>query len=156
MRTSLATRLEPRSSDPVDVVEKKATGHVVLPGNYPSEGRPQSATADIIANRAREVPLEGWRIAGRLNAARVSNEEFQALLEERRSLLDKKFQGKITRREVLRLQRVRWELDRIEDAKYGPMLDRLEAAVSRYEQFSAQLAGLRSQLKQHLPKGKHR
>lgn len=75
------------------------------------------------------------RIAGRLNAANISEEEHQALLRERQMLLDKKLHGEITRQESNRLEYVRWSLDRIEDAKHGQALDVLEGYVARYEQF---------------------
>jgi len=44
--------------------------------------------------------------------------EQQQLLDERQTLLDKKFDGSITRQEANRLEYVRWTLDRIELARY--------------------------------------
>lgn len=86
------------------------------------------------------------RIAGRLNAANVSDEEQKSLLVERQSLLDKKFSGTITKKEANRLEYVRWSLDRIEDAKHGQTLDVIEGAVSRYEHFFDELKALQIQL----------
>jgi hypothetical protein len=86
------------------------------------------------------------RLAGRVNAASVSDEEHNAWLAERQSLLDKKLAGTITRREANRLTYVRWSLDRIEDAKYGHTLDRLGGAVSDYERFATELSDLYRQL----------
>jgi len=60
------------------------------------------------------------RIAGRINAANISDAEHGALRRERQRLLDKKLDGTITRKEANRLEYVRWSLDRIEDAKHGP------------------------------------
>ena len=65
---------------------------------------------------------------------------------ERQELLDKKFLGSITRRELNRLEYVRWSLDRIEDAIHGPALDVLEDSVSMYEQFLSEVRGLEVQL----------
>lgn len=88
------------------------------------------------------------KLAGRLNASAIRPEERQALLEERQSLLDKKLAGQITKKEVNRLEYVRWNLDRIEDAKYGSGLDILETEVTKYEEFGANLAALQEQLTQ--------
>ena len=66
-----------------------------------------------------EVYATTARLAGRLNAASISEEEHTALLEERQLLLDKVFDGTISRKEEIRLDYVRWSLDRIEDAKHG-------------------------------------
>lgn len=94
------------------------------------------------------------RIAGRLNAANVSEEEHQQLLHERQTLLDKKFGGMITRKEQNRLEYVRWSLDRIEDAKHGQTLDVIEGWVQRYEQFLSEIRNFETQLAQQLPQGK--
>lgn len=86
------------------------------------------------------------RLAGRLNAASVSQEEYEALLKERQSLLDKKFDGTMTRKKAIRLDYVNWSLDRIEDARHGTALDMFEGAVSQYEQFLTDLQNLTDQL----------
>ena len=91
------------------------------------------------------------RIAGRINAASIPPAEHDALLRERQQLLDKALQGTITRRESNKLQYVRWSLDRIEDAKHGLALERLEGAVSTYEQFLADVNDLSAQLQGKLP-----
>jgi hypothetical protein len=51
------------------------------------------------------------RRAGRLNAASVKDKEVEALLEERQSLIAKKFGDGLTRSEDRRLALVRWSLD---------------------------------------------
>jgi hypothetical protein len=86
------------------------------------------------------------RLAGRLNATKISEEEHQALLLERQKLLDKKLTGEIAPRESNRLEYVRWSLDRIEDAKHGAALDTLEVAVEHYEQFQRSVLDLKVQL----------
>ncbi len=86
------------------------------------------------------------KIAGRLNASAVSEEEHQKLLAERASLLDKKFAGSITRHEENRLSYVRWSLDRIEDAKYGHALDLLEEHASHYKNLVSEVNRFTAQL----------
>ncbi|MBB4391489.1 hypothetical protein [Bradyrhizobium sp. ERR14] len=81
-----------------------------------------------------------------MNAASASDEELESLLAERQQLLDKKFDGTISRSEMNRLTYVGWSLDRIEDARSGGALDDLETAVARYEQFSNELSALERQI----------
>jgi hypothetical protein len=88
------------------------------------------------------------RRAGRINAASISESEHKALLAERQRLLDKKFAETIERRELNRLAYVNWTLDRVEDARNGEHLDRLEGVVVRYEMFKRDLEDLVSQLKE--------
>ncbi len=75
------------------------------------------------------------KAAGRLNASVVKEEEVEALLTERKLLLDKKLSGEISRREDDRLEYVRWSLERIEDARNGADLDELEGQLGVYENF---------------------
>ena len=89
------------------------------------------------------TPAETARMAARITASQVSEAENQALLQERQSLLDKLFSKTITRHEQIRLEYVRWSLDRIEDAKHGHDLDRIEDSIARYESFLEQLDGFK-------------
>jgi hypothetical protein len=86
------------------------------------------------------------RIAGRINAASVSEDEHQTLLNERQILLDHKFNGSLDRKGAHRLEYVRWSLDRIEDARYGHILDAIEDGVARYERFLDDMQSLQAQL----------
>jgi hypothetical protein len=86
------------------------------------------------------------KLAGRINASNISQEEHDSLLKERQDLLAKKFNGEITRKESNRLEYVRWSLDRIDDAKFGEAFDSLDAAVSRYEEFLREIRDLQSKL----------
>jgi len=86
------------------------------------------------------------RIAGRMNAASISSDEFNALLKERQLLLDKNFAGTMTPREANRLTYIRWTLDRIEDAQSGWKLDQLESSALRYEQMLEALLSLQKDL----------
>jgi hypothetical protein len=92
------------------------------------------------------------RLAGRMNAASVSEAEHRALLRERQELLNKRFDNTITRKESNRLEYVRWSLDRIEDARHGGELDYLEAHIESYERLVTQIRSLERQLQHHLPR----
>jgi hypothetical protein len=87
----------------------------------------------------RKVHAEAARLAGRMNAASISEEEMRTLLKERQLLLDKVFAKTISRKESNRLEYIRWSLDRIEDAKYGLALDDIESHVARYEHLLSEL-----------------
>jgi hypothetical protein len=93
-----------------------------------------------------ETAQQVHKLAGRLNASAVSDEEHKDLLAERQQLLDKHFAGTITRKETVRLEYVRWSLDRIEDAKHGASLDRLEARIAEFEKLAEHLGHLQEEL----------
>jgi hypothetical protein len=101
-------------------------------------GLKQSVSTPLYADMARQ--------AGRLNASSASEEEYQRLLAKRQTLLDKELDGTITRKEIAALELVRWDLDRIEDARFGPSLDILEDAVARYEKFVTEVSDLRADI----------
>lgn len=90
------------------------------------------------------------KVAGRINASKISPKEQEALLGERQKLLDRQFAGTMTRQESNRLEYVRWTLDRIADATNGESLDLLEAAVAQYEKFAGDLTGLNENLERLL------
>ncbi|HEX4112903.1 MAG TPA: hypothetical protein VH020_10235 [Stellaceae bacterium] len=113
----------------------------VLSGQTPSPETPSTfrASGSVFAATSR------W--AGRINASSISQDEFESLHQERQVLVHKKYLGTITQRESNRLEYVRWSLDRIEDARHGWVLDRLETAAAEYEQLVAEIKGLQGQLK---------
>lgn len=86
------------------------------------------------------------RRAGRMNASSISEEEEKNLHAERHALLDKEFNKTISRQEVLRLEYVRWSLDRIDDAKHGSKLDAIERRLVRFEQFAAEVDDFKKRL----------
>lgn len=88
------------------------------------------------------------RLAGRVNASNVSPDEERELLREREALIIKRIGNEITRREINRLEYIRWSLDRIEDARHGHSLDSLEGLVEFYEKFEADVESLKLQLEQ--------
>jgi len=86
------------------------------------------------------------RRAARMNASSISEEEEKQLHAERHALLDKEFNKTITRQEVMRLEYVRWSLDRIDDAKHGTKLDAIERRLERFEQFAAEVDDFKKKL----------
>lgn len=96
------------------------------------------------------------RQAGRLNAASIDEDEFVSLQNERKTLLQQKFDGGLTKAQERRLNLVRWSLDRIQDARDGHALDELESAVEWYERVGHDVQRLISQLEHHVPRGHRR
>jgi hypothetical protein len=96
------------------------------------------------------------KIAGRINAANISDRDLDELLAERKRLLDKQFDETITRKESNRLDYVHWTLDRIEDARSGQALEALEGYAAQYKAFLDDLNKMQEQLSARLPKKKRR
>lgn len=100
----------------------------------PETDVPRAATAATnLADLDPRAQALASRIAGRAVAAQMSDEEIEARFAERERLIRKKLDGNIARSEERRLQLVRWELDRVEDALHGRDLDRLEMLVLNQE-----------------------
>ncbi len=106
---------------------------------------PRGIPTDLFASTARS--------AGRVHAGTISDIEHQRLLDERKALLTKKFNGRMTRRDDVRLQYVRWHLDRIDDARNGASLDELENSIDRYEELQRDLKNFEAAL-QHASRNK--
>ena len=121
-----------------------STGKSTEATNFPDFGRYDQAFAATS------------KIAGRINAATISNADFRDLLRERKRLVEKKLKGEITRKESNRLEYVRWTLDRIEDAREGHVLEALESSIVRYEQLAQDLSDLYANLGAKLPSKKAR
>ncbi|HEY2919118.1 MAG TPA: hypothetical protein VGK77_09020 [Candidatus Binatia bacterium] len=73
------------------------------------------------------------REASREVASLATDEEYEALLGEHAELTEKHFGTGLSRSERLKLQMVRWSIDRIEDARYGRTLDVLESLALTQE-----------------------
>lgn len=123
------------------------------PTSASTQGRPGEKPILDADTSPRETTQQVAKLAARLNASAVTEKERHALLAERARLLEKTLTGKLTRKEEIHLEYVRWSLDRIEDAKSGPAMDRLEAQIDEFRRLAAQLLGLRDDL-EGLSKGK--
>jgi hypothetical protein len=121
-----------------------------MPNTDLTSTSPDSSELVTVPNfgTSRTVYAITSRIAGRINARAVSEEEHQRLLDERQFLLDKKIAGSISPAETNRLEYVRWSLDRIEDARHGAEIDALESSIAQYEQFLSDVGTFTSQLQQ--------
>ncbi len=146
MKTSSARQLQFNLEHSGSAGDRRAGESPVLDAESAAPQADQSAGAAAFPHT--EAFAVTARIAGRINAASIPQAEYDAALAERRKLLDKKLGIGLTPKEENRLKYVRWTLDRIEDARDGHVLDMLESALERYEQFNAEIQGLRAQLDQ--------
>lgn len=94
------------------------------------------------------VYADSARQAARINALAISKQEERKLLEERATLLDKKFEEELSREENNRLEYVRWSLGRIEDARHGAAIDALESHVEMYENVVGEIKRFREDLEE--------
>jgi hypothetical protein len=119
------------------------------PALVPSSNAPSSTTG-------RGAPIADFEFQGgetgargqaakstaRLNASKVPNSEIKSLYEERQRLVAKQLDETITKTELIRLEYVRWSLDRVEDAQHGASLDELERGIEQFGKLADQLRNL--------------
>ena len=79
------------------------------------------------------------RRANRELRAKVSDEEYQRLMEERNSLAHKSIDEDLSPKEDRRLRLLEWEIQGIESAKISPNMDALEIMVKLQEQLAQKL-----------------
>ncbi len=101
-----------------------------------------------------EIPATQIKEINRAVTRRLSQESIDAFLEERETLVKKKLAGDISKREETRLTFVRWQLDRVDDAIFGPRLDTLERMTEVYEGFASNIKTVLSQIKPEVEKKK--
>jgi hypothetical protein len=98
------------------------------------------------------------KLTARANASKVPDAEVKALYAERQQLVKKQLEGTITDMEKIRLDYVRWSVDRIDDGKHGRSLDQLESHIAEFGKLANQLRQLHEGLSQAAkhPGGKRR
>lgn len=151
MKTS---SVQGETSENVTLVNAQLLSSDIYPPTYSATETDTASFKLPNFNILSAVESHSLRMAARLNAASATEEERHNLLRQRKGLLDKKLDGRITPSELNKLEYVRWSLDRIEDARYGSALDALEDSVSKYENFISEIHSLSSQLLSHAGKKK--
>lgn len=92
-----------------------------------------------ITGSAIEVDADNIKRCNREITKKIPKAEIEKLVEERNSLVAKKFEDLLSGKEERRLKYVRWQLDRIDDALYGDKLDVLDQVSRQYQTFSEDL-----------------
>ncbi len=115
----------------------------VTPSKEPASTTGRGAPVDF-EFQGGEVGARGQaaRLAARLNASKVPASEIKSLHEERQRLVAKQLDETITKTELIRLEYVRWSLDRIEDAQHGASLDELERSIAQFGKLANNLKSL--------------
>lgn len=133
----------PRTEQPGEIVFAQ-TNTPPSDDMHIAEQATPTATVTTISPHGGAYALSSRR-AARINAAHAAG-ELTKWIDERKILLDRHFAGTITAEERRRLRYVRWNIDRIQDAQNGEILDLLESFVARYEKFRADIQDFRQQL----------
>lgn len=116
---------------------KKATGGIdliSLPSAPTAFPKRESISADLIKRLNRAI------------TKKTPAEEVKSLVDERNILVMKRTKAGLTRDEERRLTYLRWQLDRIDDAQYGEILDIFEKTAEEYERFASDIDSLLTQL----------
>jgi hypothetical protein len=114
------------SGDVATIVRPTAGQRIV--GGAPTAGAVRYSPAD---ERSLDPRTAGRRIAAMTPAA-----EREALYAEQQRLAIKKVTEALTPAEERRLKLVRWNIDRIEDADFGPEIDSLELRANMLEKLA--------------------
>lgn len=142
-RPASAARIKSSASDDIDANPV-----------YPDANFPANVGAESSNYVSEKLKYITERRAGRLNASSISDEEVETLLESRKELLQKQYDGGLDASETRKLALIRWSLDRIDDARSGHILDALEGAIIRYESLREEIKTLMSQLDNLTPKAR--
>lgn len=140
MRTALATQT------PLNMGESEEGVQTYLPPSFSGTGVIQTFSISPGGRPNGEANAATSRAAARMIAAKIPEEEVERLLRGRRALVEKKLAGTISKREELELKLIDWSLDRIEDARYGASLDRLEQAVQMQNDMASKIDSFARQL----------
>jgi hypothetical protein len=85
-----------------------------------------------------------------------SAQEVEALYSEHSELVVRSFEEGLSPQEKRRFGLVRWHLHQIQSARQGTQLAQLEQRAQEYTDFAAQIAQLKAEIFDKLPKRKHR
>ncbi|WP_437580154.1 hypothetical protein [Sorangium sp. So ce887] len=125
-----------------------STGHLYSIGSsmpHTGESHPVSMQYEVSA-----------RLAGRAVARKIPKERYAELMSEHQRLAMKEVLGNISTSESRQLRLVRWQIDRVEDARHGQDIDRLEEIARVHQTLAHDINALVSQLGPVSGKGKGR
>lgn len=107
------------------------------------EGEHRRRRKTDVLEAAPAISLE----AGRRAALQTTEREYADLVARHRVLARKKVAEELNHSEGLELQLVRWELDRIDDARQGPARELLKAALRPKIELAREITQFVDQLK---------
>jgi len=140
---SISEKSKIESTEEVTSERAKAFKNVYL-GKKPEA---KESVANSIWDERTTLPVDSIRRVARELTKKKIFPKRKILNEERNVLVNKMFQEKLTRVEEKRLEFIRWQLDRIDDAEIGENVDLIERLVIEHEKISKEidklLTGLR-------------
>ena len=125
------TESEPRATD---TENETSTVRAEIPKKLLATEAGTTSEMEVI------VDPSSVKLIARSIAELTRDEEYKLLLEQKRTLLKKKYSEGLTKKDELALQLTIWNIDRIEDAQYGKNLDALEAIVKAHEAAAVKVA----------------
>lgn len=127
--------------------DEKETGASQVFLTSEREEKADELTVDMpLTFRPRGLSALEIKDINRFITRKISPKFKEQLIEERNSLVDRKFNGGLSRKEERRLTYVRWQLDRIDDAEEGHILDYFEKVAEQHENFSKEITNILDRL----------
>ena len=153
------TENKSESADSAQDIKYEAVG-VYFGETSPRSAKSLSVPSDVDGNLSdsftNDLTPEIIIEANRAVTRRIPLETRKKLISEHQNLVRKKYGDGLSRREERRLNLVRWELDRIDDAEIGPQMNVLEAFTDANEQFAHEIEKLMNQLNPSVLGAKHK
>jgi hypothetical protein len=122
----------------------KGTGNAGILQNEPLGQFHRPDTPEIIYDPANV------KLISRMVAELTPDAEYKKFLELKKNLMFKKYSEGLSKKEELSLQLTLWNIDRIEDAKYGRHLDALETIVKTHEMVAQSITQTVNRLNQSI------
>jgi hypothetical protein len=126
--------LESRSSVNAPEEQTVKSSNIIAPQYRSAKGLGTTSEKELNLNQS------SVKLISRSIAELTSDDEYKCFLEQKRVYLRKKYTEGLSKKEELALQLTIWNIDRIEDAKYGKQLDALEAIVKAHEAAAAKIS----------------
>lgn len=146
-----------------------------------SGGKPRTDN-EVFANLSTEPSFFNFKLAGSTQEIKISNtartisgftpesirasnreltrqtlvKEQSRFIEERRRLVEKKYEEGLSASEERHLKYIDWQLDRIEDADVGEQFDQLERLVQAHEALARKIGHYAERIEASIKVSKHR
>jgi len=124
------------------------TAELTVETNVKSAYRQQTVTENYPFSDARE--FSSPEICRAINK-KFAKTERSALMERAKELIQKTFTAKLDADEEIELEMVRWKIDMIEDAIYGPDLDELQDLVEMEKRAAKKISEFLDEAKSLMP-----
>lgn len=121
-----------------DTVEDYGLEKNVITNDKTHDKTHDKTVEHILITKYKTDPNSLKRINRHINA-QVSEEKYQELMKQRNELVSNEFESGLTDKEKRKLEMLRWEIECIEDARYGEHLDKLEHLIILKKELARQV-----------------